>query len=83
MNFLPEDSEFRGPTIGAKVSKDVALLAIDLYALIQGVMEGSDENGITSMKLDWNGLNPRPYDMSFVPMYMYNGHGYIFGTLPE
>lgn len=56
-----------GPTIEYTISRHNVCRAIDYLNLIAMAMEESEE-GEVRVKLDLNGINFRPYDMSFVPM---------------
>ena len=59
--------DFTGPTIGYVMTYNDVCMAVDLYEIIYQAHERA-ERGEVRLKFDWNGMNARPYDMSFVPL---------------
>ena len=64
-----DERPFTGPTIGYSLTYDGVCMAVDMWEIIYQAHERA-ERGEVRIKWDWNGMNARPYDMSFVPMIL-------------
>jgi hypothetical protein len=65
-----------GPTIAVHITTEHVCMAVDLYALIGEAMALVEESRPVTLKVDWNGCNPTPWDMSFVPTMVVRDESY-------
>ena len=61
--------ELLGPTLEVRVTTTHICRASDVYGKLAELWEAA-QGGEVRAVWDWNGINARPFDMSFVPLVL-------------